>query len=72
MRVNLGSVIKDEKGLHVVTGIVNGNAIAETVPLEEYISRNLVINYNGESRTIQEIIEMECDNYLSKAEVIEF
>jgi len=66
----VGTVISDEQGLHVITKIVNGQ-IANMERLEDFIARNVVLEYEGELRTLKEIIQDHCDEYLLKHEIIE-
>mgnify|MGYP006912946808 CR=1 FL=1 len=66
----MGTVISDEQGLHVITKIVNGQ-IANMERLEDFIARNVVLEYEGELRTLKEIIQDHCDEYLLKHEIIE-
>jgi hypothetical protein len=65
-----GTVISNEQGFHVITKIVNGQ-IANMERLEDFISKNVVLEYEGELRTIKEIIQLYCDEYLLKHEIIE-
>jgi hypothetical protein len=68
----VGSVIENDEGLlHVVTRIKNDYEIIEVEPLEEFISKSTMVKFNGEYRTIREIIEMECNDYISKVGVSE-
>jgi hypothetical protein len=66
----VGTVISNEQGLHVITEIVNGQ-IANMEQLEDFIARSLVLEYEGELRTLKEIIQDHCDEYLLKNEIIE-
>lgn len=68
--MKVGTVISDEQGLHVITKIVNGQ-IANMERLEDFIARNVVLEYEGELRTLKEIIQDHCDEYLLKHEIIE-
>lgn len=65
----IGKVISKDNQLHVVTRVINDTVIANTEPLEEYISKNVMIKYNGEFRNLREIIELECNDYISKNKV---
>ncbi|PLR99590.1 hypothetical protein [Bacillus sp. T33-2] len=67
----VGTVISKDNGLHVVTRVINDSVIMNTQPLEEYISRNVMIKYGGEFKTIKEIIDIESDKYLSNRKVID-
>ncbi|PKR83245.1 hypothetical protein [Heyndrickxia camelliae] len=67
----VGNVISKDNQLQVITRVLNDRVIANTLLLEEYISKNIMIKYKGELRTIQEIIDIECENYLSKSNIIE-
>jgi hypothetical protein len=68
--MKVGTVISNEQGLHVITEIVN-RQIANMERLEDFIARNLVLEYEGELRTLKEIIQDHCDEYLLKNEIIE-
>lgn len=68
----IGTVVKKDDGLHVVTRVVNDRIIMNTEPLRDYISKSVMVNYNGEYRTLREIIDMESDNYLAGREINEF
>lgn len=67
--MNIGTVISDGKGYQIVTKIVNG-LVAETEPIENFITKNVVIEHKGERKTIQDIINMYCDEYMDKNKVI--
>jgi hypothetical protein len=70
--MKLGKLINKDNQLQVIIRVVNDNVITHTEPLEDYICKNVMINYNGEFRTIREIIEIECYKYVGKNDVIEF
>lgn len=69
--MKVGKLINKDDGLHVIRRVINDNVIMETEPLDEYISKNIVINYSGELRTIKEIIDLECYKYVGKNDVID-
>jgi hypothetical protein len=69
MILKVGAVISNKRGLWVITQIANGT-IVDTEPLESFISNNVVLEFDGERRTISEIIQIHCGEYLSKNEVI--
>jgi hypothetical protein len=68
--LKVGTVISNKHGLCVITKVTN-NTVVDTEPLNEFISKNVVLQHNGESKTIKEIIEFYCDDYLSKTEIID-
>jgi hypothetical protein len=70
--MKVGKLINKDNQLQVIVRVVNDNVITHTEPLEDYISKNVMINYNGELRTIREIIEIECYKYVGENDVIEF
>lgn len=67
----VGNVVKKDNQIQVVTRVINDRTIANVEPVEEFISKNIMIKYNGEFYTIKEIIEIETDKYLSKTNIIE-
>ncbi|WP_303984260.1 hypothetical protein [Niallia circulans] len=67
-----GNVVKKDNQIQVITRVINDKTILNMEPIEEYISKNIMIKYNGEFRTIKEIIQMETDNYLEKRDIIDF
>lgn len=67
-----GNVVKKDNQIQVITRVINDQTILDMEPIEEYISKNIMIKYNGEFRTIKEIIQMETDNYLEKRDIIDF
>ncbi len=67
-----GNVVKKDNQIQVITRVINDQTILNMEPIEEYISKNIMIKYNGEFRTIKEIIQMETDNYLEKRDIIDF
>ncbi|MBL4951105.1 hypothetical protein JK635_02470 [Neobacillus sp. YIM B02564] len=68
--MKIGTVIVNDTGNHVVTETTNGY-VTKTEPLEQFISRSVIVEYKGECKTLREIIEIHCDEYLSKCTIIE-
>jgi hypothetical protein len=64
-----GKVISNNRGMWIITQTVNGTVVDSEL-LEEYISKNVMIEHNGELKTIKEVIQFHCDEYLSKNEII--
>lgn len=67
----VGTVILKDNQLQVVTRVKNDSEIIETKSLEEFISENMMLHYDGDFRTIKNIIQLEIDKYLSKTTVVE-
>lgn len=67
--MKIGSVIIHNDELNVVTESQNGT-ITGVVPLKSYIAKNVMMKFEGEFRTIDEIIEYHCDEYLQMSKLI--
>ena len=67
--MNVGSVISSEEGLQVVTGI-SGDYV-HTLPLKDYIIMSVMVLFNGEYRTLKEIIDMHCNEYISRNGIVD-
>lgn len=65
----VGDVIVNKAGRHVIMSMANGQVL-DTEVMEKYIVENTLIPYNGEHRTIEEIIEIESNEYLKLVETI--
>lgn len=63
--MDLGDVIKVDDKHYVVTEISNGQ-VATRVLLEDFVSANLVIMYDGEYRTIKDVIQTHCEKYINE------
>lgn len=69
--MKVGAIISRGEDLFVITQITNGT-ISQKVPIKEFVSRNSVIEYKGEFKTLNEIIEIHCDDYILRNELIKF
>lgn len=63
--LDLGDVIKVDDKHYVVTEISNGQ-VTTRVLLEDFVSANLVIMYDGEYRTIKDVIQIHCEKYINE------
>jgi hypothetical protein len=66
--IKVGSVISQDDKLYVITEI--NNHFPKMERLEDFVSRHVIIEYDGEHRTLQEIIDIHCDIYLAGKEII--
>jgi formylmethanofuran dehydrogenase subunit C len=65
-----GTVICDsDNNKWVITEMENGEIVRKE-PLESYVSNIVVVEFNGEYRTIKEITEICCQNYMDNNEII--
>ncbi len=66
----IGDVIKtSDEELRVITKIENGYPYTQR--LEEYISEIAIIKYGDDFKTIKEVIQHCCDEYLKGKEIID-
>lgn len=65
----VGDVIVNKTGRYVISKVAHGQVV-DTERLEDFIVENVSIPYNGEHRTIKEIIEIESNEHLKIVETI--
>lgn len=70
--LKVGNVVKTkENGLLVITEMENGK-VKRFEKLEDYISEIITVKFGDEYRSIKDIVEAGCEQYLSENEMIEF
>lgn len=63
MKAEIGNVIENSSGMHVITQVTNG-VVSDTEKLEDYITKNALVEVEGEWVTIQDVIQTRCRMYL--------
>lgn len=70
--MKLGSIIKNKRGLWVVTQVDSNGELIDCEHIDDFIIENaVVVDLRGEHRTIKEIIEERKEHYLSNNEIID-
>lgn len=63
--MEIGQIFDVEGVPHIVTRTENDN-VKTAEPLENYIRRTLVVNYNNSAMSINDILKYECNKYIRK------
>lgn len=61
--MKVGDVIADDRGLWVIKEMI-GNVVTKIELLEAYVTRNMMLPFNGELKTMKEIIDIHCNEYI--------
>lgn len=61
--MEIGDIIQNKSEVHVVTQITNG-VVTDTERLVDYISKSVVVNFEGEMLTLHEIIQFKSGEYV--------
>jgi hypothetical protein len=70
--LKIGTVVQTkENGLLVITDFENGQ-VKRFEKLEDYIADVVVVKFNDEYRTIKEVLDMCCEEYVVNNELIHF
>lgn len=71
MKAEVGTVLESEDGFYVVVETQMGQATVLS-KVEDYVAKISVIRYNGEPKTIEEVIKIKVDEYMNHNKVIRF
>lgn len=63
MKAEIGNVIENSSGMHVITQVING-VVSDTERLEDFIARNALVEVGGEWVAIHDVIQTRCRMYL--------
>lgn len=68
--VRLGDVLFEDDIAYVITAMEN-NIISKKVRLDDVIKNTIIVKFDGEYISIQELIEYQCEKYLMSKRVHE-
>ena len=70
MTLKIGTILIDENdNRRVVTGIEHGYP-TQTEPIEEYISKRCVVEFNGSTHTLKEVMDFAIQEYTEQTDVL--
>ena len=71
MNMYLGKVVStpDENVYNVITEVTD-NRVSKKEPLQDFIAKQIMIEYDGEYRSIKEVLDMRCEEYVKKHDVL--
>ena len=71
MKMYLGKLMStpDDNVYEVITG-VTGKRVSKKEPLQDFIAKQIMVEYAGEFRSIKEVLDMQCEEYKKKHEVL--
>lgn len=67
----IGTVLESEDGFYVVAEAEKGQAVV-LQKIERYVEKIAMLDYEGESRYLKEILDIKVKEYMEKNTVIRF
>ena len=71
MNTYLGKIVStpDDNVYNVITE-VTGSRVSKKEPLQDFVAKQIMIEYDGEFRSIKEVLDMRCEEYINKHDVL--
>ena len=71
MNMYLGKVVStpDDNVYNVIT-VVTDNRVSKKEPLQDFVAKQIMVQYDGEYRSIKEVLDMRCEEYINKHDVL--